>query len=98
MTENIDNYIHDKIAAVYKEGMSEVDKIILEYMKKKGLTIDDLQGNVVKQEEGNTGLYKLSEHRITYWYQGDLIFTITNKLDMTQPLTVTATVNVEKGD
>lgn len=94
----IDNYIHDKIAAIYKAGMSEVDKVLLEYMEKKGLTIDDLQGNVVMREEGNTGLYEPNEHRITYWYRGDLIFSITNKFDMTQPLATTVTVIVEKGN
>lgn len=94
----IDNYIHDKIAAVYKTGMSEVDKVLLEYMEKKCLTIDDLQGNVVKREEENTGLYEPNGHRITYWYRGDLIFSITDKIDMTQPLATTVSVIVEKGD
>lgn len=94
----IDNYIHDKIAEVYKAGMSEADKVLLEYMEKKGLSIDDLQGNVVKREEENTWLYESNEHRITYWYRGDLIFSITNKFDMTQPLATTVTVIVEKGD
>lgn len=94
----IDNYIHDKIAEVYKAGMSEVDKILLEYMEKKGLTIDDLQGNVVKREEENSELYEPYEHKITYLYRGDLIFSITNKFGATQPLAATVTVIVEKGD
>lgn len=94
----IDNYIHDKIAAVYKAGMSEVDKILLDYMKKKGLSIDDLQGNVVKREEENTELYEPYKHRIAYWYQDDFIFSITDKFDATQPLATTVTVVVEKGD
>ena len=94
----VDNYIHDKIDAVYKASMSEVDKILLEYMKKKGLTIDDLQGNVVKREEGNAEFYEPYEHRITYRYRGDLIFSIIDKFDMTQPLATTVTVIVEKGD
>lgn len=91
----IDNYIHDKIAAVYKSGMSEVDKILLEYMEKKGLTIDDLQGNVEKREEE---IYEPYKHRIAYWYQGDFIFSITDKFDATQPLAITVTVIVKKGD
>ena len=38
----VGEYIHDKLSKACQNCASEADRLLLEYMKKKGLTIADL--------------------------------------------------------
>lgn len=76
----------------------EADRIILEYMNKKGLTLEDLQGNVLMQQEPNDAGDVLGTLKRSYWYKGELIFSIKQRVDITQPLIARAEIIIEKGN
>ena len=93
----IGEYIHDKVANVCKQSVKEADRLILEYMAKRNLTLADLQGNVVMRQEQDDPWEVVSLKR-TYWYKGELIFCIKQRYDITQPFIARAEMVIEKGD
>lgn len=93
----VGEYIHDKIASVCKQSVKEADRVILEYMAKRNLTLADLQDNVVMQQEQDDPWNVGVTLKRTYWYKGELIFCITQKYDIRQPLIARAEMVIEKG-
>lgn len=76
---------------------NEADRIILEYMNKKGLTLEDLQGNVVMQNiPSETG--ELNASTLTYWYKGELILSVSQKIDLKSPFLVRTELIIKKGN
>ena len=90
--------IQKEISNVSHSQTKEADRILLEYMQKKGLTIDDLRGNVVMQQEPNDAWDESVTLKRTYWYKGELIFCIKQRYDITQPLIARAEMVIEKGN
>lgn len=88
--------IHEQLAEIAKKSVKEGDRLLLEYMKKRGLTFADLEGNVAMQN-APVGR-ELNYNKLTYWYKGELIFSITQKFDITHPFIVRAEARIEKGD
>lgn len=93
----VGEYIHDKFSKAYQNCASEADKLLLEYMKKKGLTIKDLEGNAAVQNlpfgvEENDGAV------MRYWYKGELIISIKQRIYQVSPLEIKIEMFVEKGD
>ena len=94
----VGEYIQSKIAYVCKQSVKEADRVILEYMAKRKLTLADLQDNVVmKQEQDDPWDVGVTLKR-TYWYKGELMFSIKQRYDITQPLIARAEMVIEKGD
>lgn len=88
--------IHEQLAEIARKSVKEGDRLLLEYMKKRNLTFADLEGNVAMQ---NTPVGReLNYNKLTYWYKGELIFSITQRFDLTQPFIVRAEARIEKGD
>ena len=94
----VGEYIQSKIADVCKQSVKEADKVILEYMAKRNLTLADLQDNVVMQQEQDDPWDVVVTLKRTYWYKGELIFCIKQGYDITQPLIARAEMVIEKGD
>lgn len=91
-------YIHNKIADVCKQSIKEADRVILEYMAKRNLTLADLQDNVVMQQEQDDPWDVGVTLKRTYWYKGELMLSIKQRYDITQPLIARAEMVIEKGD
>lgn len=91
------NDIQEKLSAVIQNTVKLADKILLEYMQKKGLTIDDLQGNVAMQNYP-CGINGDDTVTLAYWYKGELILKVKKKIDITQPLVTRYVMSIEKGD
>lgn len=89
--------IYEQLAEISKRSVKEGDRLLLEYMKKRGLTFADLEGNVAIQNH-SYGVIDDNVAKITYWYKGELIFSITQKFDLTRPFVVRAEARIEKGD
>ena len=88
--------IHEQLAEIARKSVKEGDRLLLEYMKKRNLTFADLEGNVAMQ---NTPVGReLNYNKLTYWYKGELIFSITQRFDLTCPFIVRAEARIEKGD
>ena len=94
----IGEYIQSKIADVCKQSVKEADRVILEYMAKRNLTLADLQDNVVMQQEQQDPWDVGVTLKRTYWYKGELMFSIKQRYDITQPLIARAEMIIEKGD
>ncbi len=90
--------IQSKIADVCKQSVKEADRVILEYMAKRNLTLADLQDNVVMQQEQDDPWDVGVTLKRTYWYKGELIFCIKQKYDIRQPLIARVEMVIEKGD
>lgn len=89
--------IQKEISNVLHSQTKEADRIILEFMQKKGLTLDDLQGNVVMQNVPCTDL-EINTTQLNYWYKGELILSVKQKFDITQPMIARAEMTIEKGE
>lgn len=85
------------VSTVNKNAINECDKILLEYMSKKGLSFDDLKGNVTME---TFPLFDMS--KVAFWYKDELIVSAEVKFDITQPaITVTKAkgeFKITKGD
>lgn len=95
--DEVGEYIHDKLSKACQNCASEADRLLLEYMKKKGLTIADLEGNVTVQNlpfgiEENDGAV------LRYWYKGELILSMKQRIYQKSPFEVKAEMVIEKGD
>ena len=97
MSNMLSEYIQNKVTEVCKNTMKEADRILLEYMQKKGLTLDDLQGNVVMQNVPCTDL-EINTTQLNYWYKGELILSVKQKFDITQPLIARSEMIIAKGE
>ena len=91
---NVEKSLHERLFGFAKHSVEEADKLVLEYIKQKGLTLADFQGNMAVQNipvdpNGN---------KLTCWYKGELIFSIMQRFDSIQPFTIEAEIRVEKGD
>lgn len=89
--------IHEQLAEIARKSVKEGDRLLLEYMKKRNLTFADLEGNVAMQNH-SYGVIDGNTAKLTYWYKGELIFSITQKFDLTHPFVVRAEARIEKGD
>lgn len=94
----IGEYINKKISNVCKQSVKEADRLILEYMQKRNLTLEDLQGNVFMQQEQNDAWDESVTLKRTYWYKGELIFCIKQRYNITQLLIAKAEMVIEKGN
>ena len=89
--------IQNAVSKVCSNTQKEADRIILEFMQKKGLTLDDLQGNVVMQNVPCTGL-EINTTQLNYWYKGELILSAKLKWDIKQPTIARGELTITKGD
>ncbi len=93
----VGEYIHDKLSKAYQNSASEANRLLLEYMKKKGLTIADLEGNVAVQYHP-FGVEKDDCAVLRYWYKGELILSMKQRIYQVSPLEIKAEMVIEKGD
>lgn len=99
--KNAGVYEEKKVYEVMEKQLNkqqkEADRIILEYMNKKGLTLEDLQGNVVmKNIPSVTGEPNAST--LTYWYKGELILSASQKIDLKSPFLARVELIIKKGN
>ena len=93
----VGEYIHDKLSKACQNCASEADRLLLEYMKKKGLTIDDLDGNIAIQNHP-FGVEENDGAVLRYWYKGELILSMKQRIYQAGALEVKAEIVIEKGD
>ena len=88
--------IHEQLEKIARKSVKVGDDLLLEYMKKRNLTLADLEGNITIQ---NTPVGReIDYNKFTCWYKGELIFSIIQEFDLSQPFVVRAEARIEKGD
>ena len=93
----VGEYIHNKLSKAFQSCGKEADKVLLEYMKKKRLTIADLGVHFAIQNH-SFGVEGDDCAVLRYWYKGELILSMKQRIYQTSPLEVKAEVLIEKGD
>ena len=88
--------IENALREISQNTTKEADKIIIEYMRKRGLTLNDLQGNVVMQNVPLQGL-EINTTQLNYWYKGELILSVKTEFNYKE-LAVTCNYTIKKGD
>ena len=93
----VENEIQTKIAEACKNITKEADRLLLEYMQKRNLTIEDLQGHIMMKEERDFN--DMPEIKITsYWYKSGLILSVIHKFDFESPFVARCDLQIKKGD
>lgn len=93
----VENEIQTKVAEACKKSTKEADKLLLEYMQKRNLTIEDLQGNVL-MEQFPFDYDGKNNSKTEYSYKGELIMTVEQKFDMASPLVARCELVIKKGN
>ena len=92
-----ENKIQTKIAEACKTITKEADKLFLEYMQKRNLTIENLQDNVLV-EQFPFNYDGKNNSKTEYSYKGELIMTVERKSDMESPFVARCEVVIKKGN
>jgi hypothetical protein len=88
--------IENALKEISQNTTKEADRIIIEYMRKRGLTLNDLQGNVVMQNVPPRDL-EINTIQLNYWYKDELILSVKTELNYKE-LAVTCNYTIKKGD
>lgn len=93
----VENEIQTKVAEACKTSTKEADKLLLEYMQKRNLTIEDLQGHIMMKEEQDFSI--ATDIKITsYWYKCELILSVIQTFDFKSPSVARCELQIKKGD
>lgn len=95
---NIAESLQEKVSKGLRSTTKEADRLILEYMQKKNLTIDDLKENAVMQQMPSDPWDECVTLKRAYWYKDELILSIKQRIDVKQPLATWVEMVIEKGD
>lgn len=80
-----------------KSNLKEVDRLLLEYMKKRNLSFEDLQDYIIMRVEQDFNI--MSNIMITsYWYKFELILSVIQTFDFESPFIAKSELNIKKGD
>lgn len=92
-----EDYMQTKVSEMSENTTKECNRLTEEYMAKRGLTLDDMEGNVTMQQlplnYDGTGSAATS-----FWYKGELIFSVKYKVDFTQVVPTRVEAVIKKGD
>ena len=88
--------IENALREISQNTTKEADRIIIEYMKKRGLTFNDLQGNVVMQNVPPQDL-EINTTQLNYWYKDELILSVKTEFNY-EELAVTCNYIIKKGN
>ena len=91
------NEIQTKVAEACITSTKEADRLLLEYMQKRNLTIEDLQGHIIMRQEQDFNI--MSDIKMTsYWYKSELILSVVQKFDFESPSVARCELQIKKGD
>jgi hypothetical protein len=92
-----ENELQTKIAEACKNSTKEADKLLLEYMHKRNLTIEDLQEHIMMKQEQDFSI--TTDIKITsYWYKCELILSVIQTFDFKSPSVARCELQIKKGD
>lgn len=91
------NGIQTKVAEACINSTKEADRLLLEYMQKRKLTIEDLQEHIMMREERDFN--DIPELKITsYWYKCELILSVIQRFDFESPFVARCELQIKKGN
>lgn len=92
-----ENELQTKIAEACINSTKEADRLLLEYMQKRKLTLEDLQEHILMREERDFN--DMPEIKITsYWYKCELILSVIQRFDFKSPFVARCELQIKRGD
>ena len=87
--------IREAVSLLANQTISQTDKLLLEYMKKRNITLEELNGNLVMQR---VPCDEILATKVNYCYKGELIFSLTSKSFISSQFASKEEFTVEKGN
>lgn len=87
--------IREAVSLLAEQTVSQTDKLLLEYMKKRNITLEELNGNLIMQR---VPCDEICAHKVSYCYKGELIFSLTSKSYFSSKYEVKEELLIEKGN
>ena len=87
--------IREAVSLLATQTVSQTDKLLLEYMEKRNITLEELNGNLVMQR---VPCDEICATKVSYWYKGELIFSLTSKTCITSQFASKEEFTIEKGN
>lgn len=87
--------IKEAVSLLAEQTVSQTDKLLLEYMEKRNITLEELNGNLVMQR---VPCDEILATKVGYWYKGELIFSLTSKSCITSQFASKEEFFIEKGN
>ena len=93
----VENEIQTKVTEACKTSTKEVDKLLLEYMQKRNLTIEDLHEHIMMKEEQDFSI--MADKKVfSYWYKCELILSVIQTFNFESPYVARCELQIRKGD
>ena len=87
--------IREAVSLLAEQTVSQTDKLLLEYMEKRNITLEELNGNLVMQR---VPCDEILATKVSYWYKGELIFSLTSKSCITSQFASKEEFIIKKGN
>ena len=87
--------IREAVSLLAEQTVSQTDKLLLEYMKKRNITLEELNGNLVMQR---VPCDEILATKVSYCYKSELIFSLTSKSLITSQFVSKEEFFIEKGN
>ena len=87
--------IKEAVSLLAEQTISQTDKLLLEYMKKRNITLEELNGNLVMQR---VPCDEILATKVSYYYKSELIFSLTSKSFITSQFASKEEFFIEKGN
>lgn len=87
--------IKEAVSLLAEQTVSQTDKLLLEYMNKRNITLEELNGNLIMQR---VPCDEICASKVSYWYKGELIFSLTSKSYISSQFASKEEFIIEKGN
>ena len=87
--------IREAVSLLAEQTVSQTEKLLLEYMKKRNITLEELNGNLVMQR---VPCDEICATKVNYCYKGELIFSLTSKSILSSQFASKEEFFIEKGN
>lgn len=87
--------IREAVSLLATQTVSQTDKLLLEYMKKRNITLDELNKNLVMQK---VPCNEILATKVSYCYKGELIFSLISKTYLASQFASKEEFIIQKGN
>ena len=87
--------IREAVSLLAEQTVSQTDKLLLEYMEKRNITLEELNGNLVMQR---VPCDEICASKVSYCYKGELIFSLTSKSIISSQFASKEEFTIKKGN
>ena len=87
--------IREAVSLLADQTISQTDRLLLEYMEKRNITLEELNKNLIMQR---VPCDEILATKVSYGYKGELIFSLTSKSILSSQFASKEEFIIEKGN